>query len=631
MSWAALNGSTLNGAGSPSWVKQAAVTGSLGASGTASATRVLIGSATGSASVSGTATVLNAKSAEATGTLVAYGVSNALLTHAGVAHGYATVTGRALILRTVWAEAAGDCTSSGYAIVDSQLATATGSFGATGSVGAGGSAGVAYTLLTSQTPGGAFNDGPYEMGLAFSTTEAGTITKFRYYKESGESGSHTGHLWSADGTLLASAAFTGETSSGWQEATLSPPYLISANTKYVVSVNANTNYGATSHGLDATITHGPITSALSGVTINPNGFYGTAGTFPTSTFHNGNYFRDAEFTTISFSPEPHFIFPGRASGSLSITASSVNALVTRMTLTPSLGFFGAPANKCYAEASIKYFGDLHWHLDGFAPTRDPIGKLSVTGTVLQSNTKLTVTSVTPGAAGARGSALAHKIYAGAGHGNAGATALTVSANAIRAKMGQAAATASITGSAVGVVRKNATATGEFGATLGALTQIRMRYAGHAYGTVTSSGYAVTGGKGVSAAATGLLTIEGVPPTWGIQHKATAKGQFGASGKALASLVYQASANGAVEAGANHPIPGIQYHAEAAGRAVVEGSAGGIMVHLAQAIGYLNVGVGLAFAVTDSDVLAPWERYMTVEVDDRVMMVDYEDRVMRVSA
>lgn len=65
-----------------------------------------------------------------------------------------------------------------------------------------------YNVFTSQTPSTTDTDGPYEMGMKFRSSESGTITQIRYYKYSGENGSHTGRLWSAGGTQLASVTFT---------------------------------------------------------------------------------------------------------------------------------------------------------------------------------------------------------------------------------------------------------------------------------------------------------------------------------------------------------------------------------------------------------------------------------------
>ena len=75
-----------------------------------------------------------------------------------------------------------------------------------------------------------------ELGMKFRTSIDGYVTAIRFYKGSSNTGTHTGHLWDATSqALLASVTFTGETASGWQEATLSTPVAVTANTTYIVS------------------------------------------------------------------------------------------------------------------------------------------------------------------------------------------------------------------------------------------------------------------------------------------------------------------------------------------------------------------------------------------------------------
>ena len=138
-----------------------------------------------------------------------------------------------------------------------------------------------------------------ELGLKFKSDVAGSVTGVRFYKATNNTGTHTGHLWSASGTLLASVTFTSETASGWQRATFSTPVAISANTTYVVSYHTDTgNYSKdqgffTSSGYDANPLHAPSDAAAGG-----NGVYVYgASAFPTSTYFATNYWVDVIFTT----------------------------------------------------------------------------------------------------------------------------------------------------------------------------------------------------------------------------------------------------------------------------------------------------------------------------------------------
>src|SRR5689334_12006916 len=88
------------------------------------------------------------------------------------------------------------------------------------------------SLFTTQTPAlPSVSDGvAYELGMKFQLNRTGQITAIRYWKSSGETGTHVGRIWSANGTLLASATFSGETSSGWQQQALSAPLSVQTNT-----------------------------------------------------------------------------------------------------------------------------------------------------------------------------------------------------------------------------------------------------------------------------------------------------------------------------------------------------------------------------------------------------------------
>ena len=87
-------------------------------------------------------------------------------------------------------------------------------------------------------PGGRRCDTSVELGVKFRSDVAGTITGIRFYKASANTGTHVGNLWSSTGTLLATATFTNETASGWQQVAFSSPVAITADTVYVASYHA---------------------------------------------------------------------------------------------------------------------------------------------------------------------------------------------------------------------------------------------------------------------------------------------------------------------------------------------------------------------------------------------------------
>ncbi len=157
----------------------------------------------------------------------------------------------------------------------------------------------ASNIFTTQTPAtGTENDGrALELGVKFRSTVAGTIRGIRFYKSTGNSGTHTGELYSSTGTRLAQAAFTGETSSGWQQVLFSSPVSISANTTYIAAYFSSAgNYVSTPGYFASAVVNGPLTALADG-TDGVNGVYNysTTPTFPTLSFSKSNYWVDVIF------------------------------------------------------------------------------------------------------------------------------------------------------------------------------------------------------------------------------------------------------------------------------------------------------------------------------------------------
>jgi hypothetical protein len=137
-----------------------------------------------------------------------------------------------------------------------------------------------------------------ELGVKFRTAANGTITGVRFYKGPTNTGTHVANLWTSSGTLLATATFTGETASGWQQVNFATPVSVTTNTTYVVSYHTNTGNYAADGGYFATQGAGayPVTALAAGVS-GPNGVYayGTTSTFPTSSYNSTNYWVDIIF------------------------------------------------------------------------------------------------------------------------------------------------------------------------------------------------------------------------------------------------------------------------------------------------------------------------------------------------
>ena len=71
--------------------------------------------------------------------------------------------------------------------------------------------------------------------MCSSRQDNGWITGIRFYKGSGNTGTHVGSLWTANGTLLGQVTFTNESATGWQQANFSSPIAVTAGTTYVAS------------------------------------------------------------------------------------------------------------------------------------------------------------------------------------------------------------------------------------------------------------------------------------------------------------------------------------------------------------------------------------------------------------
>jgi len=137
-----------------------------------------------------------------------------------------------------------------------------------------------------------------ELGVKFRADVDGFVTGLRFYKGAQNTGTHVGHLWTASGNLLATATFTGESNSGWQQVSLNPAVPITADTTYVASYLApNGHYAATNNGFSSAVDKPPLHGLASGAS-GGNGVYryGASGGFPTQTYQASNYWVDVVFT-----------------------------------------------------------------------------------------------------------------------------------------------------------------------------------------------------------------------------------------------------------------------------------------------------------------------------------------------
>ena len=140
-----------------------------------------------------------------------------------------------------------------------------------------------------------------ELGVKFRSDVPGQVVGVRYFKTSGNTGAHTGTLWSATGQPLATVTFAAESATGWQEAAFSSPVTVQPGTTYVASYHTNTgNYATGTSFASAGVDTPPLHALREGVD-GSNGVYayGAGGVFPTNSWQSANYLVDVLFTSTA--------------------------------------------------------------------------------------------------------------------------------------------------------------------------------------------------------------------------------------------------------------------------------------------------------------------------------------------
>ncbi|MGO9598646.1 MAG: Ig-like domain-containing protein [Isosphaeraceae bacterium] len=166
--------------------------------------------------------------------------------------------------------------------------------------------------------------GSVEVGVQFTSDVSGSITGLKFFKGSSNTGTHVADLWTSSGKLLASATFTSETSSGWQQVNFAMPVAITAGTTYVASYHTNVgHYADDQNYFSAQYNSGSLHVPKNGGVYT----YGPAGSFPTSTWNASNYWVDVVLSP-SGSPSIAATAQAAVSGSPAVVTSSVGSLQT---------------------------------------------------------------------------------------------------------------------------------------------------------------------------------------------------------------------------------------------------------------------------------------------------------------
>ncbi|HXI32311.1 MAG TPA: N,N-dimethylformamidase beta subunit family domain-containing protein, partial [Vicinamibacterales bacterium] len=146
-----------------------------------------------------------------------------------------------------------------------------------------------------------------ELGVQFNSDIDGFITGIRFYKGTTNTGTHIGNLWSSNGIRLATAEFSSESTSGWQQVLFATPVSITANTVYVASYHTNVgSYSADGGYFATTGVDSPPLHALQSTSQRPNGLFSYGQSqFPLNSFNATNYWVDVVFApSLSDSTPP---------------------------------------------------------------------------------------------------------------------------------------------------------------------------------------------------------------------------------------------------------------------------------------------------------------------------------------
>jgi hypothetical protein len=219
-----------------------------------------------------------------------------------------------------------------------------------------------------------------ELGVKFRSDVAGTVSGVRFYKGAGNTGTHSGHLWSSTGTLLASVTFGAETASGWQEADFASPVAIAANTTYVVSYFAPSGHYAADLGYfdppgsslaDPPMLDNPPLHALASGVDGPNGVYAYSAspTFPNQSGVDTNYWVDVVFSATLPAPAVTATSPTADATNVGLS-STVNVSFSQQMQTGTMQFWVVDG------ANNPVSGSLSWDSRTRTAIFDPYADLS---------------------------------------------------------------------------------------------------------------------------------------------------------------------------------------------------------------------------------------------------------------
>jgi methionine-rich copper-binding protein CopC len=185
------------------------------------------------------------------------------------------------------------------------------------------------------------------LGVQFTPDTSGWISGVRFYKGNGNTGTHIGDLWTSSGTLLASATFTGESSSGWQTVQFESPVAVTAGTTYVAGYYAPTgHYADDANTFTNQYNNSPLHAPATAATSNGLYIYGN-NKFPTKTYLGDNYWVDPIF----WATQPPDLAPPAVTSTNPVSGQTSVPVTTPISFT-----FGKPVQPGTISVSVTASG-----------------------------------------------------------------------------------------------------------------------------------------------------------------------------------------------------------------------------------------------------------------------------------
>lgn len=302
--------------------------------------------------------------------------------------------------------------------------------------------------------------------------------------------------------------------------------------------------------------------------------------------------------------QAHIIHPGRAN-TLCEANATASGDVTRYPIVMLTYGFSGPS---WGEASVKRNGNTYFEHDGYS-----LSSSTATATVEQDKTKIIATLGSFDFGNGMSGAGSFIIYSARASGTATNTAQPIASTHIYRPTASGTATATATADATRVAMPSASAQAE---SLTYAPKARIKYVA----TGTSTAAATVQALGVriamahqDGATAGATLAEGI--VFGMQHWGMSAGvlALGADQRAKADASYAARATGSL-----------------AMAVTLDSTATRIQqAHVADVLA--TALVGRAYALANSEIRAPDDRYMIVGQEDRAMVVSTEERLMVVTA